>query len=49
MTIAGLWARPLRRRSGASAGLSDDLEPGLDEQPGNPLAQQHVILADHDP
>jgi hypothetical protein len=29
------------------AGLSDDLEPGLGEQARDPLAQQHVILADH--
>ena len=29
------------------AGLSDDLEPGLGKQPRDPLAQQHIVLADH--
>jgi hypothetical protein len=29
------------------AGLSDDVEPCLDEQPRDSLAQQHVVLADH--
>jgi hypothetical protein len=28
------------------AGLGDDLEPGLGEQPRDALAQQHVVLAD---
>src|SRR5271165_5128423 len=45
----GLVGKALAQKIRGVAGLSGDLEPGLDEQPGNPLAQQHVILADHDP
>ena len=29
-------------------GLSGDLESGLDEQSSDPLAQPHVVLADHE-
>ena len=31
------------------AGLRDDLEPRLGQQASDPLAQQHVVLADYDP
>jgi hypothetical protein len=30
------------------ADLGDDLEAGLGQQPDEPLAHEHVVLADHD-
>jgi hypothetical protein len=40
---------PLAQQISGIAGLSDDVEPGLGEQPYDPLAQQDVILADRHP
>ncbi len=44
----GLVGKPLTQKIRGVAGLSGDLESGLDEQPDDPLAQQHIVLADHD-
>ena len=45
---SGLCAPTLRSRSSRVAGLSDDLEAGILEQPNDPLAQQHGVVGDHD-
>jgi hypothetical protein len=29
------------------AGLSDDVEPRLSQQPGDPLSEEDIVLADH--
>ena len=39
----------LAQQVGRVAGLGDDLEAGVAEQPHDPLAQQRLVLADDDP
>ena len=46
--MSGRWARDLAPQLVGVAGLADDLEPGLGEQPREPLAVQRVVLADQD-
>jgi hypothetical protein len=46
MTTSGLWASALRRRASGVAGLPDDLEARLGKQARDPLAHEHVVLAE---
>jgi hypothetical protein len=39
--------QPLAQEVRGVPGLSDDVEPGLGQQPGDSLTQQNVVLADH--
>ncbi len=48
IAMSGLCAATLRDEVVGVAGLADDLVTGVLEQPGDPLAQQHAVLGDHD-
>ena len=48
IATSGLCAATLRSRSGASAGLGDDLEARVAEQPHDALAQQRLVFGDDD-
>ena len=49
IATSGRCSRIAREQAVGVADLGDDVEAGVDEQPGDALAQEHRVVGEHEP